>query len=106
MSENPAQLPSKQEFLGASNTVFEANDGEGNKFEISLVSVDEIVSNEFQENFSLLFRAGTDAGAQQGTYYLEHQDLGAMDLFLVPIKQDETGLYLEAVFNLIKAAGV
>jgi len=105
MSENPAQLPSKQEFLGASNTVFEANDGEGNKFEISLVSVDEIVSNEFQENFSLLFRAGTDAGVQQGIYHLRHKDLGAMDLFLVPVKKDETGLYLEAVFNLIKAAG-
>ncbi|HRI04245.1 MAG TPA: hypothetical protein PLL77_10930 [Pyrinomonadaceae bacterium] len=105
MSEIAIQLPSKSEFLAVNNSIFTASNGEGKDFEICLVSVEEIVSNDFQENFTLLFRAEPDVGTQQGIYVLKHEELGEMDLFLVPIKKDETGLYFEAVFNLIKAAG-
>ena len=105
MSEIAIQLPSKSEFFAVNNSIFTASNGGGEDFEIHLVSVEEIVSNDVQENFTLLFRAQLDAIAEQGIYHLKHEKLGEMDLFLVPVKKDDTGLYFEAVFNLIKAAG-
>ena len=104
MSEIAIQLPSKSEFLAVNNSIFTATNGGGNDFETRLVSVEEIVSNDFQENFTLLFRADTVVGDQQGIYRLKHEKLAEMDLFLVPVKRDDTGLYFEAVFNLIKTA--
>jgi hypothetical protein len=32
-------------------------------------------------------------------FRLEHDKIGAIDLFLVPVRKDEQGLYYEAVFN-------
>lgn len=104
MSETTVQLPSRPEFSGVNNSVFKAFADEGDSFELCLVTVHEIVSNEFHENFTLLFRAPLDADPRQGIYQLEHEKLGAMDLFLVPVKKDDSGLYFEAVFNLIKTA--
>jgi hypothetical protein len=51
------------------------------------------------ENFSLVFRGPLDGFLQQNTYQLEHPELGAFDLFIVPIRQDTEGFYYEAVFN-------
>lgn len=49
--------------------------------------------------FSLLFRAATADGLQQGTYSLAHPRLGRLDVFLVPVGHEAGGLLLEAVFN-------
>ena len=49
--------------------------------------------------FSLLFRASPDCGLWQGMATLRHTATGPLDLFLVPIGQDEAGLLFEAVFN-------
>lgn len=49
--------------------------------------------------FSLLFRAPADAQVAQGTYRIDHSELGAMDLFLVPTSADQSGWFVEAVFN-------
>ncbi len=51
-------------------------------------------------SFSLVFRVPHELGATQRMYDLSHaqlRDLGA--IFLVPIAEDEDGLYLEAIFN-------
>jgi hypothetical protein len=39
---------------------------------------------------------------QQGMYELQHAHLGTLELFLVPVGQDHTGLYYEAVFNRLR----
>jgi hypothetical protein len=52
-----------------------------------------------QERFSLVFRGPRDTMLQQGTYQLQHNQLGVLELFLVPVGQDHEGLYFEAVFN-------
>ncbi len=52
-----------------------------------------------QEPFSLLFRAPREYGRSQGRCDLEHEGLGRLDIFLVPIDEDESGIYLEAIFN-------
>jgi hypothetical protein len=48
-----------------------------------------------------MFRAPADVPPEQGSYRLEHQSLSAMELFLVPVKRDATGVFFEAVFNTL-----
>lgn len=67
--------------------------------EVELIEVKPGRSTPRQEQFALLFRGPQDAPAQQGVFRLEHEKIGAVDLFLVPVRKDEQGLYYEAVFN-------
>jgi hypothetical protein len=59
-----------------------------------------------QERFSIVFRGPRDTLLQQGTYQLQHTQLGALELFLVPVGQDHAGLYYEAVFNRLRRPDV
>ena len=52
-----------------------------------------------RQPFSLLFRAPKDALFPQMIYRIEHERMGALDLFLVPLGPDEHGLVYEALFN-------
>ena len=50
--------------------------------------------------FTLVFQIPTELGATQGMYTISHAEKGALgDIFLVPIAEDEAGLYFEALFN-------
>jgi hypothetical protein len=55
--------------------------------------------NAVQECFTLLFRAPVTAPNEQGLYTLRHATLGDVELFLVPVKKNDEGLFFEAVFN-------
>jgi hypothetical protein len=57
---------------------------------------------ERQERFSIVFRGPRDKLLQQGIYQMQHNQLGALELFLVPVGQDREGLYYEAVFNRLR----
>ncbi len=47
--------------------------------------------------FALLFAC--PVSAPQGTYALQHEALGKLEIFLVPIRQDGAGVHLEAIFT-------
>jgi hypothetical protein len=47
--------------------------------------------------FALLFSC--PVLAPQGTYALQHEALGKLEIFLVPIRQDGAGVQLEAIFT-------
>jgi hypothetical protein len=49
--------------------------------------------------FSLVFRGSREALLPQRIYHLEHDRIGAFDLFLVPIGPDAVGMRYEAVFT-------
>ena len=49
--------------------------------------------------FSLVFRGPVDPVLPQRTYPLRHAELGAFELFLVPVGRDATGTSYEAVFT-------
>ncbi len=49
--------------------------------------------------FSLLFKAPLAFRVEQGMLEMEHESLGSLELFVVPVREDEQGLYYEAVFN-------
>jgi hypothetical protein len=52
-----------------------------------------------RRGFSLVFRSSSQGHLPQGIYRLDHEAMGAMDLFLVPIGPREGGMCYEAVFN-------
>jgi hypothetical protein len=51
------------------------------------------------ETFSVRLRGDADRQLGQRTYELEHEDLGVLELFIVPIEPDSVGARYEAVFN-------
>jgi len=52
-----------------------------------------------RQPFSLTFQAPCEPALPQRIYRLEHPQLEAMDLFLVPVARSAAGLYYEAVFG-------
>ncbi len=92
-------LPNREDFTAELNTNFEAQADAEKVFEMTLVEVKNVISNKIQECFSLLFRAADDAPVFQQSFRLRHDRLGEMELFLVPVKKNENGLFYEAVFN-------
>jgi hypothetical protein len=49
--------------------------------------------------FSIVFRGARDRVLPQRIYRVEHEAIGAFDLFLVPIGPDQEGMRYEAVFG-------
>jgi hypothetical protein len=49
--------------------------------------------------FSLVFRGPAGLYLPQRIYHLEHDALGPLDIFLVPIQPTPDGSFFEAVFN-------
>ena len=94
-------LPTKDQFAAQVNTTFRQTVGEAGAYDLTLTSCKEKISNPVQLCFSLVFRAPVEAPPEQGLYPLEHATLGNFELFLVPFAKDESGLYYEAVFNLL-----
>jgi hypothetical protein len=50
-------------------------------------------------SFSALFRGPTEPALEQATYVLNHDELGGLTLFLVPIAADEASRTYEVLFN-------
>ena len=70
--------------------------------ELELVEVDESQRKrpaETRAPFSLLFKGAPDQLLPQHMYRIEQETLGAMDLFIVPVRADQSGCYYEAIFN-------
>jgi hypothetical protein len=80
-------------------TKFLMHHGESQTAELELVSATDVGSSSRQIQFSLLFLGPYDAPIFQGIYRIEHDKLGTLDLFLVPIGRDKTGVSYEAIFN-------
>jgi hypothetical protein len=52
-----------------------------------------------REPFSLVFRGPRETNLSQGMRPMRHEEIGAFEIFLVPIAPEEDGLRYEAVFN-------
>jgi hypothetical protein len=68
-------------------------------FNLLVEQVSPLKAVEGQESFSVYFHGPADRLVPQATYALEHERLGRMELFIVPIKQDQDGVRYEALFN-------
>ena len=89
----------RETFAEHLNTRFRTTSQAGAPLEVELIEVKAGRSTPRQDQFSLLFRGPQDVPLQQGMFRFEHDQMGAFDLFLVPVRTDEHGFYYEAVFN-------
>lgn len=92
-------LPTHADFAAQLETSFTMHLPDGTTRQITLHRVTDLVKRPPQEAFTLIFMAPADTPPEQQIYRIEHSELGAMDLFLVPIAQDDRGIRFEAVFN-------
>jgi hypothetical protein len=97
----------EREFAKHLNTKFRINIDAGTEeargpIELELVEVRGYNGNpgdqEGLERFSLFFTAPPNVRLAQGTFKLDHQVLGELAIFIVPIS-DHNGFRYEAVFN-------
>lgn len=104
---SPAFLgsPRYDQFLREVNTPFVLHTGEGS-IEVILAQANILPASPAgamdagNEKFSLLFRIPARAGLEQGIYSVEHQRLGRLSVFIVPVGGSiNAHRHYEAVFN-------
>jgi hypothetical protein len=73
------------------------------RIEVKLVAAERVgkrpAAGPHREPFSLLFRPPRGQVPRQQIYRVEHEKLGALDIFLVPVTPDLEGPLLEAIFS-------
>ena len=95
----------ESEFSKHLNSKFQL-ESNGQKFELELVEVKGYMPQENEqtglERFSVFFLGPPDAFLPQQMYRLQHEQMGTLDVFLVPISHDQNNYHYEAVFNYFK----
>lgn len=86
-------------FTGHVGSKFLMHFGDSQTAELELISAADVGSSPRQAQFSLVFQGPQDAPAAQGIFRVDHDELGELDLFLVPIARNNIGISYEAVFN-------
>jgi len=89
----------KEDFAEHVNTKFRIPLQPSGAVELELVEVVSTLSTPRQEQFSIFFRGPANLYLPQMTYHMEHDALGALDLFIVPVGHGPEGFQYEAVFN-------
>lgn len=96
------QVLSIQNFAGAANQSFGLAVGEA-EMPMTLVEVKPLTPHPFKgmvrEPFSLIFRSESQVVLPQRMYKLRNAQMGALDIFLVPVARDVKGILYQAVFN-------
>jgi hypothetical protein len=85
------------------NGTFQATSDSTTALQVELVEATEMHAPAGYEAFSLVFRGPPSPLLPQAIYRFQHQAIGVFDLFIVPIHQDQQGLYYEAVVNYLSA---
>ena len=89
----------KESFTDNLNTQFRIFFEPDISVNLELVNISEGVSTPEQEQFSLFFRGPLETPFQQGIHRLEHERMGELQLFLVPVDRKPDGMVYEAAFN-------
>jgi hypothetical protein len=87
------------------NTQFRVELQDSGTITLDLVEASEVRLVTGSESFSIVFRGPLGAFLPQAIHRFNHDELGAFDLFIVPIRQDAHGFYYEAVFNRMRQEG-
>lgn len=92
-----------EDFQPCLNDMFTVNTGEDNGPQLELIEVKPIGESDpnakNRQPFSLLFRGPMEPLLQQKLHQLKNSKLGEMQLFLVPIGPDDSGMLYDASFN-------
>ena len=90
--------PPVARFEEALDTSFSVSADDGDRVAMTLLEVARSDHGPGWESFSLLF-AGPTPALPQAIYAVDHPELGAFELFLVPIASPAEVQQYEAVFN-------
>lgn len=93
----------REDFAGCVGSSFRLCPDDPSGFDLVVEQVSELKAIEGQESFSVYFRGPADRGVPQAIYLLEHDRLGRLEIFIVPIARDEKGFLYEALFNRLVA---
>jgi len=79
---------------------FRIHYGGAQPLQVRLSEVADMPPNaaNLREPFSLLFHGPSDGWLQQGTYAFEHDAMGRMEIFVVPLGADAEGMRYEVIF--------
>ena len=91
----------KEAFAGNVNTKFRIPMESSSEAVLELVEVVETMATPRQQQFSLFFRGPLEYLLPQATYHMEHEKMGAIALFIVPVGREQDGFRYEAVFNYV-----
>jgi hypothetical protein len=92
-----SELPDLEAFSACVGHRFRL-EGDGQNLEAKLVEA-KCLGNDRGRPFALLFRVEEGPVLPQRIYPLEHDRLGRLELFLVPVGPDDLGMRYEAVFS-------
>ena len=67
--------------------------------ELASVEVKPSQEGANRKPFVLTFKGPVEVLLPQSIYVLEHKTLGQLEIFLVPVDQDDSHVFYEAVFN-------
>jgi uncharacterized protein DUF6916 len=99
--EEQLSLPGLPSFTEQVGSTFEVIDIPPTPFELTLVRVVEHAKTEQHEAFSAFFLGPADRFMPQETHKIRHEQLGEMEIFLVPVAKTKDGFEYEAAFNYI-----
>ena len=85
-------------FAAHTGAGYRVSAADGDSVAAELVEVQRHGAAPGGESFSLLFQLPV-AAFEQGMYGVEHEAIGAFELFLVPVEAVAEGIVAEAVFN-------
>ena len=94
-----SELLTKEAFAENLNTKFRIPLEPSKTAEIELVEVIETMRTPERQQFSVFFRGPLEFFLPQGTYHMEHEKMGTVSLFMVPIAREQDSFRYEAVFN-------
>jgi hypothetical protein len=99
------ELLQQEQFARHLGEVFRLDAGDGASpldlrlAEVTSLAKDRSAPDAPRSPFALLFRGPLSPWARQGTYPLDHAELGRLEIFLVPIGPDAEGMRYEAIFT-------
>ncbi|HEU4597531.1 MAG TPA: hypothetical protein VFS10_20550 [Pyrinomonadaceae bacterium] len=101
-----AERLSEEDFAKHLHTKFRVRPEGGEPVELELESVAGYQGGANEQagmaRFSLFFEGPPDVFVTQGTRTFDHEQLGEVTLFIVPIARTERGFRYESVFNYFK----
>jgi hypothetical protein len=89
----------REEFDEVLNTQFRIPVENSDPLKLELFEITEGLCTPTQEQFALHFRGPLEMPFPQAIRQLEHDTLGTLTLFLVPIGKNEQCMIYEAAFN-------
>jgi hypothetical protein len=94
----------RDDFAACIGSSFRLCPDQADGFDLLVEQVSELKTVEGQESFSVYFRGPGDRLVRQATYPMEHERLGRLEIFIVPISRDNEGIRYEALFNRLVTA--